>query len=214
VTEEETVYATRVPAVLEQTISEVQTLRKVDSSTTRYINPSYSGSNRGSDRDSNRDTDRDGVIDKYDRDPYDASIQTESDYQERRAQERRGGASGGRTNSRIICTWLTANGLMDKEDLTIDQQFTIEKISMTTRIGYWVWAYPLVDWMEKNKEHKFVNIIRYLAQARANEIKYQKGYSNKPDYVGKTVRFFGENLCTLIGHVINVKEKLFKKGIN
>lgn len=212
VTEEETVYATRVPAVIEQSISEVQTVRKVDSTTTKYINPSYSDSNRSNDRD-DRDTDRDGVIDKYDRDPYDATVQTEFDYQARRADERRGGGRGN-NKERIICTWLTRNGLMAQEDLTIDQQFTLEKISMTTRVGYWVWAYPLVDWMEKNKNHKFVNIIQYLAQARANEIKYQKGYSNKPDYIGKTVRFFGEGLCTLIGYGIELKEKLFKKGIN
>jgi hypothetical protein len=103
---------------------------------------------------------------------------------------------------------------MKQEDLTIDQQFTVDHISMRTRIGYWVWAYPLVDWMNKNKDHKFVSVIKYLAQARANEIKYQVGKSSKPDYVGKTVRMIGEPICSLIGLGIELKNKLLQKETN
>ena len=44
---------------------------------------------------------------------------------------------------------------------------------------------PLVEWMDKNKDSKSVSVIRYLAQDRANEIKYQVGKATKPDYVGK-----------------------------
>ena len=217
VTEEETIYATRVPTVIETPLMQTEPKRQVTSTDTRYINPSYSGSNKGNNDNGDRDTDRDGVIDRYDPAPTRADIRTQAEYRAAYdpAYSNDRGPSGGSSNtSRIICTWLTANGLMDKEDLTIDQQFTIEKISMTTRIGYWVWAYPLVDWMQKNKEHKLINVIRYLAQARANEIKYQKGYSDKPDYVGKTVRFFGEGICTMIGYGIELKDKLFKRGTN
>ena len=55
--------------------------------------------------------------------------------------------------------------------------------------------FPLVEWMDKNKDSKSVSVIRYLAQVhRFNEIKYQVGKATKPDYVGKFVRMIGVNL--------------------
>ena len=52
---------------------------------------------------------------------------------------------------------------MDQSDLAIDLQFTNDHIAMRTRVGYWTWAYPLVEWMDKNKDSKSVSVIRYLA---------------------------------------------------
>ena len=51
------------------------------------------------------------------------------------------GGSGGSKSGRIICTWLTSQGLMDQSDLAIDLQFTNDHIAMRTRVGYWTWAY-------------------------------------------------------------------------
>ena len=222
VTEEESVYATRVPAIIETTVSQQKSIRDVTSSNTRYLNPSYSSSNRSDSGsgggDNDRDSDHDGVLDKYDAAPYDRTVQTVAQRNAKRQQSAAGaigsGGSGGSKSGRIICTWLTSQGLMDQSDLAIDLQFTNDHIAMRTRVGYWTWAYPLVEWMDKNKDSKSVSVIRYLAQARANEIKYQVGKATKPDYVGKAVRMIGEPICSLIGLGVELKEKLLQRGTN
>ena len=149
VTEEESIYATRVPAIVETTVSETKSIKDVTSSNTRYLNPSYSSANRsGNDNDNDRDFDRDGVLDKYDADPYDRNVQTVAQRKDRDAANRRDAARTSGSNGsnsggpRIICTWLTSQGLMDQSDLAIDLQYTNDHIAMRTRVGYWTWAYP------------------------------------------------------------------------
>ena len=91
VTEEESVYATRVPAIIETTVSQQKSIRDVTSSNTRYLNPSYSSSNRSDSGsgggDNDRDSDHDGVLDKYDGlAPYDRTVQTVAQRNAKRQQ--------------------------------------------------------------------------------------------------------------------------------
>ena len=75
---------------------------------------------------------------------------------------------------------------------------------MNTKIGYWLWAITLVDKLEmrykrNSKTDKFViELWRILAQARANQVKKDAGYSTKGDILGK-LRFIAEPVCTLMG---------------
>jgi hypothetical protein len=68
--------------------------------------------------------------------------------------------------------------------------------------------------MRKHPTSLVTVITKYLAQHRTNEIKYQLGLTDKPDYIGKYVRFFGETYCwglgTLINNsnIFNIKEKI------
>lgn len=121
-----------------------------------------------------------------------------------------------KTNGRVICTWLRNNGLFSAEDLAIDTQFSVQYLSDNTKIGYWLWACPLVQYMEKNYKTKvdsfFVKTVRIIAQARANEIAYQVGARSQSDMLGKFVRIVGEGMCFIIGSI--AKPFLAKKFNN
>jgi hypothetical protein len=109
------------------------------------------------------------------------------------------------TNGRVICTWLRNNGLFSAEDLAIDTEFSVQYLSANTKIGYWLWAVPLVQYMEKNYKTNtnslFIKAIRIIAQARANEIAYQVGSRSKSDMLGKMVRIVGESVCFVLGSI-------------
>jgi len=107
------------------------------------------------------------------------------------------------TNGRVICTWLKNNGLFSAEDLAIDTQFSVKYLSDSTKIGYWLWACPMVAFMEKHCKRKtnswLVRAVRILAQSRADEIAYQVGKKTKGNIMGKTVRILGEGACFMLG---------------
>lgn len=107
------------------------------------------------------------------------------------------------TNGRVLCTWLRHNGLFSAEDLAIDTAFSVQYLSNNTKIGYWLWACPLVQYMEKKYKNNttawFVTVVRTLAQARSNEISYQAGVRTKGDMLGKLVRLVGESTCYVLG---------------
>jgi len=117
------------------------------------------------------------------------------------------------TNGRVICTWLRNNGLLSAEDLAIDTQFSVQYLSDNTKIGYWLWACPLVQYMERNYRNNtnslFIKAIRIIAQARANEIAHQTGARSRGDMLGKIVRIIGESACFVLGSIARpfVEEK-------
>ena len=109
------------------------------------------------------------------------------------------------TNGRVICTWLRNNGLFSAEDLAIDTEFSVQYLSDNTKIGYWLWAVPLVQYMEKNYRNNinalFIKAIRIIAQARANEIAHRAGARSRGDILGKMVRIVGESACFVLGSI-------------
>ena len=109
------------------------------------------------------------------------------------------------TNGRVICTWLRNNGLFSAKDLAIDTEFSVQYLSDNTKIGYWLWACPLVEHMERNYKNNtdslFIKAIRTIAQARANEIAYQTGARTNSDLLGKLVRIVGESACFVLGSI-------------
>jgi hypothetical protein len=109
------------------------------------------------------------------------------------------------TNGRVICTWLRNNGLFSAKDLAIDTEFSVQYLSDNTKIGYWLWACPLVEHMERNYRNNtdslFIKAIRIIAQARANEIAYQTGARTNSDFLGKIVRIVGESACFVLGSI-------------
>jgi hypothetical protein len=109
------------------------------------------------------------------------------------------------TNGRVICTWLRNNGLFSAKDLAIDTEFSVQYLSDNTKIGYWLWACPLVEHMERNYRNNtdslFIKAIRIIAQARANEIAYQTGARTNTDLLGKIVRIVGESACFVLGAI-------------
>ena len=115
------------------------------------------------------------------------------------------GSGGGGGGGRVICTWLMHRDMFSQEDLAVDTQFSVKYLGRTTKIGYWFWAIPLVEYMQKSHETKswfgglVIDVIKVLAQARANELAYKMGKRETGDVLGKITRFFGEGFCYLIG---------------
>ena len=113
-----------------------------------------------------------------------------------------GGEGGG---GRVICTWLQNRGMFSAEDLAVDTAFSAKYLSRTTKIGYWVWACPLVEYMTKIEQKNsksgslMIKIIRILAQARANEIAHKMGQRARGDLLGKCTRLIGESFCFAVG---------------
>ena len=129
-----------------------------------------------------------------------------------------GGGGGG--GGRVICTWLTERGLFTMEDLAVDTEYSVKYISRNTKIGYWFWAVPLVNYMTKaeKRDSKFgklvIKVIRALAQARANELGYAMGVKKSRDPLGIITRLLGESFCWTLGAIVRpFVEKRFAKWL-
>ena len=112
------------------------------------------------------------------------------------------------SNPRVICTYFYQQGDIDLNDLECDYRWTQQNVSDEVKIGYWLWAIPLVEYMEKHKDskniwHKFViNTTKLFAKQRAIEISYKIGGRKKGSLFGKLVRLVGEPLCAVLGTAI------------
>ena len=117
-------------------------------------------------------------------------------------------------NSRVICTYFHNRGMMDLTDLQCDYEWTRQNISDNVKIGYWLWAIPLVEWMERHEDstslwHRFaISTTLNFARARAHEISYKVGARSKGNLFGKCIRLVGESLCGAVGFMA----KPFVKG--
>jgi len=130
------------------------------------------------------------------------------------------GSGGGGGGGRVICTWLQERGLFSAKDLAVDTEYSVKYISRNTKIGYWFWAVPLVEYMTNadKKGSKFgrlvIKVIRALAQARANELAYAMGVSKKRDALGIITRLIGESFCWTVGLIVRpFVEKRFTKWL-
>lgn len=117
------------------------------------------------------------------------------------------GSGGGGGGGRVICTWLQNKGMFSADDLAVDTQYSVKYISRKTKIGYWFWAVPLVQYMTKSHDNKswfgglVIKVIRVLAQARANELAYAMGKTKKRDALGICTRIIGESFCWIVGAI-------------
>jgi len=112
---------------------------------------------------------------------------------------------GGGDNPRVICTYFHHRGMLELTDLQCDYEWTRQNISDNVKIGYWLWAIPLVEWMEKHENsnqwwHRFAIATTFkFAKARAQEISYRMGARTQGSVFGKLVRIVGESLCGMAG---------------
>lgn len=108
-----------------------------------------------------------------------------------------GGTIGGAIGGRVICTQLVKDGLLSAEDQYIDMEFTFRRLSHIHVRGYLFWARGWVSKMRKSRPLRYRTLKIVLW--RLNEIKYQLGLRDKPDWRGKIVRFVMENFCFIVG---------------
>ncbi len=106
-----------------------------------------------------------------------------------------GGGGGG--NSRVICTELMRQGMLDKAIWRADLLFTRKHLSPATVRGYHLWAIPYVRLMRRSPWAQ--NLIRPLATWRAEELAFQMGVRPRCNWKGKFLRWVGEPICFAIG---------------
>lgn len=114
------------------------------------------------------------------------------------------GGKGSGVDTRVICTELVRQGLMDPGLQHVDAQFTLNHLSPLTVRGYHVWAVGYVRWMQRSR--LATRVARPLAQWRAEQIAYQMGARARPNVKGMAVRALGEPLCWLIGWTISLMD--------
>lgn len=113
--------------------------------------------------------------------------------------------NGGTT--RVICTYFYGRGEFDLQDLKNDTEFSRQSLSDEVKIGYWIWAIPLVDWMKKHEQSTHwwpklvINATRLFATTRAKELSYKMGTRTKGSMIGKMVRLVGEGGCYIVGTI-------------
>lgn len=112
----------------------------------------------------------------------------------------RGDGSAAAGNTRVICTELVRQGLMDAKLQRLDIAFTLRHLSPVTVRGYHVWAVPYVRVMKRSQLAS--HLIEPFARWRAEEIAHQMGARERANWKGKCVRWVGEPLCWVLGAVL------------
>ncbi len=125
-----------------------------------------------------------------------------------------GGAVGGAIGGRVICTQLVKDGLLSKEDQRLDMDFTFHALSHIHVRGYLFWARGWVEKMKKSPRIR--DITLKIVIWRLNEIKYQLGMRDNPDWKGKAVRLVMENFCFIVGLFVadTAESVIYKKESN
>lgn len=111
-----------------------------------------------------------------------------------------GGGSSGSSSRRVICTELWRQGRVSRELAVMDLRFTAERLSPAHYRGYHAWAIPVVHKMRKSQ--RWTTVWHFLAVHRMNEIAWQLGRADRPDYIGKLVRHTLEPISWLIGQFV------------
>jgi len=119
-----------------------------------------------------------------------------------------GGSSSSASSSRVICTHMMRIGLMDISLWRADMTFTAQYASPTMVRGYHFWAIPYVRLMRRDGliGRLAVQVMEPIARNRAEELAYQLGKRNTPNYRGKLARLILEPLSWLIGCVVEQKD--------
>ena len=217
VTEQETIYATRVPEVLETKLMEENSIREVTDSFTFYNGgSSSSNANRGGNDRGNRDRDGDGIPDSRDADPDDSRVRHLHELRNREEQESYAGtpfqkydpspntgASNKNSGKSIICTQMYRTTGNENWERAMKLWYIYQQkfLTMTHQEGYhWVFG-PFVKGMKRSKV--LTKIGSHIAQRRTNHIKHIL-LKTKPDYLGKIYMTIGEPVVYLAGKVLNI----------
>ena len=130
-------------------------------------------------------------------------------------------SAGKGSNARVICTYFHHRGMFDLKDLQCDYEWSRTNLSENVKIGYWLWAVPLVKWMEKNENSTSIWARFWIwwtllcAKERGKEISHKMGVRTKGSMFGKVARFIGESFCYGLGLIakpwVKSKYKLLLK---
>jgi len=109
--------------------------------------------------------------------------------------------------SKIICTELFEQGYITEEVIYLDHKHSDDNIDLTTKIGYWKCAIPIVNLMRKS--NIFTQIVRPFGVAWAKEMAHrEKPKKYKGNLLGKFLMLVGIPLCNYVG-----KKEIIKNNI-
>ena len=212
-TEQETIYATRVPEVIETKLLEENSIREVTDTHTYYTGGSASGSNNGGGGGGDRDKDRDGIPDNRDPDDNDPNVKTFQDLKAKNeakkypflniktpTQKQNEKKSSPKS---IICTQMYRTTGNENWERAMKLWYVYQQkfLTMTHQEGYhWMFG-PFVEGMKRSKV--LTKIGSHIAQRRTNHIKHIL-LKTKPDYLGKIYMTIGEPVVYLAGKLLNI----------
>lgn len=110
------------------------------------------------------------------------------------------------TDSRVICTELYRQGILNKQLYRLDVLYTARNLSPTLIRGYHYWAIPTVDLMRKSPA--LTKFLTYFTIKRAEEIAHIMNPVAYPKstFTGRFIKTVGEGLCYAIGKVVKQKD--------
>lgn len=209
-TEQETIYATRVPEVIETKLLEENSVKQVTDTATYYSGGSTSGGGSGG---GDRDKDRDGIPDNRDPDDNDPDVKTYQDLKAKQESKKYpflniktpSSSSGSKKTGgkSIICTQMYRTTGNENWERAMKLWYIYQQkfLTMTHQEGYhWMFG-PFVEGMKRSKV--LTKIGSHIAQRRTNHIKHIL-LKTKPDYLGKIYMTIGEPVVYLAGKVLNI----------
>lgn len=104
--------------------------------------------------------------------------------------------------TKIICTELYHQGLMDHGTFEADQAFgrIMWQKDPAVMVGYHAWARPLVKLMKRSKI--FTRIVAFFALPWAKEMDHRMGAQHNGSKFGRALMAFGVPFCRMIGKAI------------
>jgi len=108
-----------------------------------------------------------------------------------------GGSSSG--GGRVICTHFYRRGRLPSDLYFAEMEHTMKYMHPVIVRGYHVWAINVVRRLRQNDQDWFGKFWWFITINRAEEIAYQMGVREKPNYVGKLIRAVFEPACYVIG---------------
>ena len=113
-----------------------------------------------------------------------------------------GGDGDGDGGGKVLCTYFHRKGEMSQEDYYIGFVYGMKHAHPATLRGYHFWAVPYARYLYNNPGGIMEKIMRPIVLHRAEEISYQMGVRDKPNYKGKLIRAIMEPICYAIGHFV------------
>jgi hypothetical protein len=116
-----------------------------------------------------------------------------------------GSSDGGGSSSKVICTELCRNGIIDHDIWMADLRYSRENFNDQTMRGYHAWGVPYVKLMRKYPA--FAKIAAAPTRWFAEDIAYRMGVRAKPSYAGWALRELAfRPLCWTIGIVAKKRD--------
>lgn len=120
------------------------------------------------------------------------------------ASQRKSASSSNNTDSKVICTELVRQGLLDRSDYLLGARYVEEVLTERHVRGYHAWALPIVRRMRRSP--RATAFWRRLAQARADHIACLYGDASRRSRFGAFLCAIGHPACYVIGGLVGEQD--------